>query len=551
MPINVIVGRNNSGKSHLLDLVQAVCTNSLDNRGWCYRLRCTLSEESLKQYFRYHNSGGILQHNHWRNHGQLFVNAEVEWEVDVSNNVTNVNFLRDFNPESPFGTTSTKERLERISRILKKNQHPLVNMSFRRLLSDRDITPEVPSVNLSLSPAGNGATNIIRRFITSSNIQYPREVVHSELLSALNAIFGQDGQFTEIQVQEHDDEKTDHSLGQWEIYLGEEEKGLIALSNSGSGLKTVLLVLINLLVIPKIESQNRSKFVFAFEELENNLHPALLRRLFGYLEKYALNESVSIFLTTHSSTALDYFGASELAQIIHVTHDGTAAYTTTVSAHFDHLTVISQLGVRPSDLLQANGIIWVEGPSDRIYLNRWIHLISKGMLQEGRDYQCAYYGGALLAQTQFASLGEAVDTFINLLRVNANVVVVCDSDRSSAESELKPRVYRIEKEIKEVPTGYIWITDAREIENYLPGEILQEAMNLPAISSPAQYESFFPRQNSSSKPYLEDKLKRKTIDKLDLASKCAWRMTINNMSDRFDWVKRVTDIVDCIQSWNE
>ena len=29
-PINVVIGRNNSGKSHLLDLVEALCKDELD-----------------------------------------------------------------------------------------------------------------------------------------------------------------------------------------------------------------------------------------------------------------------------------------------------------------------------------------------------------------------------------------------------------------------------------------------------------------------------------------------------------------------------------------
>ena len=33
-------------------------------------------------------------------------------------------------------------------------------------------------------------------------------------------------------------------------------------------------------------------------------------------------------------------------------------------------------------------LIWVEGPSDRIYINRWIELFSEGKLEEGRDHQC-------------------------------------------------------------------------------------------------------------------------------------------------------------------
>jgi len=108
---------------------------------------------------------------------------------------------------------------------------------------------------------------------------------------------------------------------------------LIPLSKSGSGLKTVFLVLLNLLVVPKIEQKEKSLFTFAFEELENNLHPALLRRLFQYLEDYAIKEKATIFLTTHSSIALDFFGVSDNAQIIRVLHDGESAHTKTVHTH--------------------------------------------------------------------------------------------------------------------------------------------------------------------------------------------------------------------------
>ena len=220
----------------------------------------------------------------------------------------------------------------------------------------------------------------------------------------------------------------------------------------------MLLVLLNLLVVPAIEGKPRTEFAFAFEELENNLHPALLRRLFQYLEQYALREKATVFLTTHSSTALDFFGVSPHAQIIHVSHDGETARATTVSAHFDQRGVIAELGARPSDLPQANGIVWVEGPSDRIYLNRWINLLSKGELQEGRDYQCAFYGGALLARTQFKSPEEAEAEFVNLLRVNPSVVVVCDGDRAGPNAPVKDRVRRIRAEVLKIPDAHVWVT---------------------------------------------------------------------------------------------
>ena len=309
-PINVIIGRNNSGKSHLLDLVEAICDNSLEGRDWQCRYRGVLDEASLKMRFRESTSEGRLGGNHWRDHGQHFVGIELAWETDINGNFLNPPiFSDDFRIDSRFGVDSTEERLAQIEQTVRNKTHRLTGKSFRRLFADRDIETESPAVELSLERDGTGASNIVRRYINTSSKQYPREIVQSDLLEALVEVFGGDGQFTEIQIKEHDEDESG-AANRWEIYLGEEKKGLIPLSKSGSGLKTILLVLLNLLVVPKIEGRNRSEFVFAFEELENNLHPALLRRLLRYLEEYAVREKAEIFLTTHSSTALDFFGTS-------------------------------------------------------------------------------------------------------------------------------------------------------------------------------------------------------------------------------------------------
>ena len=71
-----------------------------------------------------------------------------------------------------------------------------------------------------------------------------------------------------------------------EIFLREGPHNLIPLSQTGSGIKTVLLILLNLVVYPKLVFKKPlSQFIFAFEELENNLHPAVQRRLFLYLRR--------------------------------------------------------------------------------------------------------------------------------------------------------------------------------------------------------------------------------------------------------------------------
>ena len=546
-PINVIIGRNNSGKSHLLDLVEALSQGELGGRGWQYRCRGVLDEESLKSRFRKNRKGGELGGNHWSEHGRYFVDTEITWEVDANGNTSNVDFPDDFTLESRSGPRSTEARLSEIKEVVSKPTHQLNGKSFRRLLADRDVQPEKEVSELTLEADGRGASNIIRRFILTANPRYPSEVIQRELLNGLSSIFGGDGKFSGIRVKIHDDEKASGPRGHWEVYLDEKKKGSISLSKSGSGLKTVLLVLLNLLVVPKIENKERSEFVFAFEELENNLHPALLRRLFQYLEKYALEEKATLFLTTHSSTALDFFGVSENAQIIHVTHDGETARTTPVSAHFDRLGVVSELGAKPSDLLQANGIVWVEGPSDRIYLNRWIQLYSEGALREGRDYQCAFYGGALLARIEFQP-SERETELVNLFRVNPNIIVMCDGDRASENSPIKDRVERIRKEVENIPGAHIWITAAREIENYLPGSVLEKALDLSSLPDPEQYENFFPRTETPS--YLEARLSRKYFDKMDLATRSSPHMTKEIMAGRFDWEEQMGKVLERIKSWN-
>jgi predicted ATP-dependent endonuclease of OLD family len=552
-PINVIIGRNNAGKSHLIETVRALCEGNLKKSGFELRCEGRLDESSLRDYFPENASGGHSIQDYWYQLGQPLVGHRVSWVVDRQGRINNLQMPDSQNMPGDF--VVAEEREKRVRDILRDARSILTGLHFRRLVADRDIRPKEANKSLTLGDDGLGATNIIRRYITTSSPEFPRELVQDTLLSALNEIFRDDGHFSEIVVQEHDEASSGFPQGQWEIYLGENKKNLIALSQSGSGLKTVILVLLNLLVMPILEDQPKEKYVFAFEELENNLHPALFRRLLAFLEDYATTEKAHVFLTTHSSVALDLFGASPNSQTVLVTHDGESASTRTVAAHFDQLGVVSELGARPSDLLQANGIVWVEGPSDRIYINRWLELFSDGRLREGRDYQCACYGGSLLARAQFVAPEEAESELVNLIQVNPNVAVICDGDRTAATgkgSRIKSRVQRIKAEVQEIPHSHVWITECKEIENYLPGAALAVVFDDKKIPSPGQYEPFFPSGRVSKKgaSFTETRLKRNTVDKVDLASRVAVHLTREKLENRFDLAKQMRRLVETINSWN-
>jgi restriction endonuclease S subunit len=562
-PINLIIGKNNSGKSHLLQFVEMLCEKRVGEIQYPLKAVGLLDEDSLKSQFRSDTSGGDLGGNHWQNHGAHFTNQLLGWEKNLG--AEGITFPDGFDISTGRvggANTITRARQTVLQEVAKKAHTAIFQKQFHHLLADRDIRPEPTSNVVTLNSDGSGATNVVRRFLNSTNNQeYPRDLIRSEMLDALNKIFGEDGHFLEISIQHLDGDDKEKAEDLWEIYLAQEHKGLVALSESGSSLKTIFLVLLNILVTPYIAGPDLSGFVFAFEELENNLHPSLLRRLLEYLESFAnktgedsITSQPTFFLTTHSNVALDYFAGREHAQIVHVSHDGKSGRTQTIAQTSKQLEVIRDLGSRASDLLQANGIIWVEGPSDRVYLNRWIELYSDEKLEEGRHYQCMFYGGGLLANLGVGFDDDEVSDLINLLKINPNAIVISDSDKPKKGSQLKERVRRIRDEFKELdPThSFHWVLEAREIENYLTANLLRktEPKTPASAADPGQYESFFPKKSESEKSYLEAKMKRKTFDKTELALITTPHMDKATMATRFDLDSSMTKVINLIKTWN-
>ncbi|MBH1446577.1 ATP-binding protein [Stenotrophomonas maltophilia] len=554
--INVIIGRNNTGKSQLLKIVQSLCSadRAKSRLPASYQFFGTYDQSTLEVSFPSSTRSGALGvprfETQWTYHGKRFVDTPVSWIEDTHGQIDHFQYQAAYSKTQQRGVDyvlNDRAELE-LAKAASRLAFPFTNCQFRHMLADRDVRHEQSDSTLSLGSDGRGATNIIRdHLIRADNIMKTLGIVQG-VRSALNLIFGTDGTFSAISVQQHQN-------GDWEIFLEEANKGLIPLSSSGSGLKTVILVLLNLLVVPTLEGRTAGEYVFAFEELENNLHPALLRRLLKYIDEFAVKNGCSIFLTTHSSATLDQFSRSDHAQFVRVSHDGTAASTQTISAHFDHSQVVGDLGARASDILQANGIIWVEGPSDAIYLNHWIDTFSEGTLLEGRDYACAFYGGSLLARTSFDDpTAPNPEELIQLLRLNRNAALVCDSDRSSKGAALKPRVVKAQEEIAKLADGYMWVTAGKEIETYLPGSVIGKALGMKADPvDPVQFELFFPSASKSKKgdSYVEAKLNRASIDKVELALASREYTTSAIMAPRFDWAERMRELVATIRKWND
>jgi predicted ATP-dependent endonuclease of OLD family len=195
--------------------------------------------------------------------------------------------------------------------------------------------------------------------------------------------------------------------------------------------------------------------IFCIEEPEIHLHPELQRKFLDLLKR----TQNRYFITTHSNVFLDY---DDNVSIYHVTHDGEKSKVTNINNSKHNHDILDDLGYKNSDILQANGIIWVEGPSDRVFLNHWLHLKRPDLI-EGLHYSILFYGGRLLSNLSYSP--DFLDkTLIPLLKINRNAYVIIDKDGKKITDKLNATKTRIKNEIGDYKC---WITKGREIENYL------------------------------------------------------------------------------------
>ena len=536
--ITVFIGRNNSGKSSCIDMIENLiypetfARRRQEQNNIKMEIGYLLTDYDINRVFQKgHGGGGIPGRDHYE-FGKNYIGKEIYFGVEAE-----FEWFR--------GETEVKYKYKRIpnddvfdkkyyrywDQLADNHADDFLGYEFRRLGAERNIVAETESSSEEVDSNDGGSCNLVWKFLNYG--EYDERLIEEKLVNALNEIIYPDSQFSGIKVQQvkHGKELL------WEIFLQEGSRRY-ALSKMGSGLKTIILALINLLVIPETKGYKSRKIIYAFEELENNLHPALQRRLFDYLYKYSVENGITMFLTTHSHVAINAYCNKENAQIYHITKKDGVSSLHKIDDYIAKTSLLDDLDVRASDLLQANGIIWVEGPSDRVYMKRWLEIFGGGELKEGRDYQIVYYGGRLLAHY---SADDEQKELMNVLITNRNAAIVMDSDKRSKYSHINDTKKRVKEEVEQ-HQAFCWITQGKEIENYIPYLAIEQAVHKTLGRQCGQYELF--------SEYMKQVYPHFSSEKVLFAHAVCPYISMEDSSGILDLKRQMEKLIETIRKWN-
>jgi predicted ATPase len=396
--VNYLVGKNGCGKSSVLEglVFLAISSNlngiNLKNNILSKELDCWL----FLQYGNNKIRDGVLEINN----------------IDLN--------LPESQPKTEFIVDNIRQNLKRIDQDIIKNDESLQFCNFNLLSTQNDSDYEILPLKFA-------------------KLEYRNGDVSTEEIKVVFEKFG-------IDIKNIDKlHKIKGGLTFGDSAAFEfENVGVNNYHETSTGEQFLFMLIVKLLYFKK--SVKFYEGIFILDEPENSLHPhyqKLIPKLFDYLTKDFNN--VRFIISTHSPFIINAALKLENQKVYHIAdgqcnnpegYDKNSLNQVVSGIHGD-------LGMLPQDLFFSNCLIWVEGPTDAIYLDFWLQkylseLSPKVSLKKGVDYEFCLFGGAsannfyvLPDDYEFKYDKNDKQKIFDMLKIHPRSFVVVDNDEGN------------------------------------------------------------------------------------------------------------------------
>ena len=221
---------------------------------------------------------------------------------------------------------------------------------------------------------------------------------------------------------------------------------------AGSGLKHFIDILLKTTV--------SKASVVLLDEPEMGLHPDLQRQFMDYLQKLVDKKGIQVFMATHSPVLLNY---ADSVTYYRVLNSRGNRHVLPVQGDAIH-TVLSDLGIRPSDIFNRDICLLVEGAFDVVFFE---HVVRTLYAQEFREVAVGViqYGGGAAE----GIVSGAIDVS-NIIPAQKYTFWTRDRDAAPEAPPSSESTKFRNALVKQGMECHIW--DKRELEFYLPEELL-------------------------------------------------------------------------------